>query len=150
MKLSEFKNHLETVTTVNLVQPDGQIVPPHFHITEVGLVTKHFIDCGGTVRLEKAANFQVWVADDEDHRLEPQKLLRIIGLSAKLFENDDIDVEVEYQTDTVGKFGLDFNGLNFVLTAKQTACLAQEECGVPQAIETELEKACCSPGGGCC
>lgn len=149
MKLSEFKNHLGTVAAVNLVQPDSQILPPHFHITEVGLVTKHFIDCGGTVRFEKAANFQVWVAEDKDHRLEPQKLLRIIAMSAKLFENDDLDVEVEFQTSTVGKFGLEFNGSDFVLTAKQTACLAQDLCGIPVAQEEKVE-ACCAPGGGCC
>jgi hypothetical protein len=39
-------------------------VPEHFHVTEVGVVTKDFIDCGGTVRHEKVANFQLWDAND--------------------------------------------------------------------------------------
>lgn len=50
MKLSEFKKQLSTVTELNFVLPNGTIVPQHFHVTEVGQVTKNFIDCGGTVR----------------------------------------------------------------------------------------------------
>jgi len=54
---------------------------------------------------------------------------------------------------TIGKYDLDFNGENFVLTAKQTACLAQDKCGIPahQLKETQLKAATsCTPGGGCC
>ena len=50
MKLSEIKTILETVETVNFRLPDGSYVPEHFHVTEVGVVTRNFIDCGGTVR----------------------------------------------------------------------------------------------------
>ena len=49
------------------------MVPSHFHVTEVGKITKHFIDCGGTVRNEEVVNFQLWQADDYDHRLHPEK-----------------------------------------------------------------------------
>lgn len=156
MKLSELKTHLNNVSRVNFVQPNGTFVPSHFHITEAGLVSKHFIDCGGTVRTEKAINFQVWTSKDTDHRLEPNKLLKIISLSENLFGNEDLDIEVEYQTDTVGKYGLDFQDENFLLTAKQTDCLAKDNCGVPpdrqklQLAELETLKSCCTPGGGCC
>ncbi len=156
MKLSELKTHLKNVNQVNFVQPNGNYVPRHFHITEAGLVSKHFIDCGGTVRTEKAINFQVWTAKDIDHRLEPNKLLKIISLSENLFGNEDLDIEVEYQTETIGKYGLDFQGENFLLTAKQTDCLAKDNCGVPQdkqklqLAELESSKSCCTPGGGCC
>lgn len=27
---------------------NGNSVPEHFHVTEVGIITKDFIDCGGT------------------------------------------------------------------------------------------------------
>lgn len=153
MKLSEFKKHLTGLTQLNFVQPNGHYVPRHFHITEAGLITKHFIDCGGTIRTEKAINFQVWVAEDFNHRLEPQKLLKIIALSEKLFEGQDLEVEIEYQTETIGKYGVDFNGHNFLLTAKQTDCLAKELCGTPQlelVSETAETTGCCKPGGGCC
>jgi hypothetical protein len=72
MKLSEIKETLKSMSAVTFVLPNGSIVPQHFHVTEVGQITKHFIDCGGTVRDEKTANFQLWEANDFDHRLAPQ------------------------------------------------------------------------------
>jgi len=157
MKLSEIKKHLNTAEAVNFVLPTGAFVPEHFHVTEVGLVTKHFIDCGGTVRNEKVANFQLWDANDFEHRLKPQKLLNIIALSEKILGVEDLEIEVEYQSDTIGRYGLHYNGKNFALVPKHTACLAKEQCGVPevkstnQLTEAGAEKqACCAPGGGCC
>lgn len=157
MKLSEFKNQLDTVTQLNFVQPNGTFIPKHFHITEAGLVTKHFIDCGGTIRKDKAVNLQVWVAQDSAHRLEPNKLQKIISLSEKLFGNEDLEVEVEYQTETIGRYGLSTDGENFLLTIKETDCLAKDNCGVPEAKQklslTELgseKNSCCTLGGGCC
>ena len=131
MKLAEVKNHLNTAEAVNFVLPNGTSVPKHFHVTEVGVVTKHFIDCGGTVRNEKVANFQLWDANDFEHRLKPQKLLNIIALSEKNFEMEDLEIEVEYQGDTIGKYNLGFNGKDFVLETKQTNCLASDKCGIP-------------------
>lgn len=58
MKLSEIKEHLNKVETVTFELENGGFVPEHFHVTEVGIVSKNFIDCGGTVRNEKVANFQ--------------------------------------------------------------------------------------------
>ncbi len=156
MKLSEIKNHLATATAVNFSLPNGSYVPEHFHVTEVGIVTKHFIDCGGTVRTEKKANFQLWDANDFEHRLKPQKLMNIITLSEKTLGIEDLEIEVEYQSDTIGKYGLDFNGKDFILTSTNTACLASDHCGIPQAkqktnlAELKTEAACCTPGGGCC
>lgn len=73
MKLSQVKNILKALETVNFILSDGSAVPEHFHITEIGLITKNFIDCGGIVRKETAINFQLWDANDFDHRLKPQK-----------------------------------------------------------------------------
>src|SRR4051812_15393391 len=106
MKLSEFKRHLSEASVLNLIQPNGNEVPQHFHITEAGLSTKHFIDCGGTIRAEKTITLQVWVANDEQHRLAPDKLLEILAKAEKLFGNEDLEVEIEYQADTVGKYGI--------------------------------------------
>ena len=155
MKLSEIKNSLHTLDNIAFQLPDGSLVPNHFHVTEVGKITKHFIDCGGTVRKEEVANFQLWDANDYDHRLHPEKLLKIIELSEKVLEIADLEIEVEYQADTIGKFGLDFDGTNFVLTSKQTDCLAKENCGVPVAKPklkfADLPTATsCDPNSGCC
>lgn len=157
MNLSEIKNHLSTAEAVNFKLPTGAYVPEHFHVTEVGAVTKHFIDCGGTERIEKLVNFQLWDANDVEHRLKPQKLLNIIALSEKKLGIGNLEIEVEYQSDTIGKYGLHFNGKDFELVPKQTACLASDACGIPPSKQklqmAELETAaasCCTPGGGCC
>jgi hypothetical protein len=157
MKLSEVKKLLITLESVDFKIQNGGLVPEHFHVTEVGLITKHFIDCGGQERIEKVANFQLWNANDFEHRLKPQKLLAIIELSERKLGMGDLEVEVEYQSDTIGKYGLDFNGKEFVLTTKQTACLASDSCGIPvDKLKVKLsdlqaiEQSSCSPGGGCC
>ena len=152
MKLSEIKQILETAETVRFKLDNGTLVPEHFHVTEIGVISKHFIDCGGTVRQEKVANFQLWDANDFEHRLKPTKLQKIIALSEKVLEMEDLEVEVEYQLGTIGKYDLGFDGHHFVLLAKQTACLAKENCGTPKQKRqlSELETPCCLPDGNCC
>ena len=155
MKLSEIKEVLKTVETVTFQLPNGTFVPEHFHVTEVGLITKHFIDCGGTVRKETVVNFQLWNANDFDHRLKPTKLLNIIELSEKVLGITDFEIEVEYQDTTIGKYNLAFTGKNFELVNKQTACLAQEQCGIPAEkqkvrLSDMTDEPCCAPDGNCC
>jgi len=148
MKLSEIKETLKTVETVNFELPNGTFVPEYFHVTEVGLITKNFIDCGGTVRKETVVNFQLWDANDYEHRLKPQKLIHIIELSQKVLGIEDYEIEVEYQDATIGKYDLAFNGKNFILLNKHTACLAQEQCGITS--EKNNTPNSCTPGTGCC
>ena len=156
MKLSEIKSKLNQLDTIAFQLPDGSLVPNHFHVTEVGKVTKKFIDCGGTIRNEEVVNFHLWEADDYDHRLHPEKLIRIIELSQKLLGiADDLDIEVEYQGATIGKEVLDFDGKHFLLTRKMTDCLAREQCGVPNEkpkinLSDLNNEPCCTPNGNCC
>ena len=155
MKLSEIKNKLNKLEKIAFQLPNGELVPNHFHVTEIGKITKHFIDCGGTVRKEEVVNFQLWNANDYDHRLHPEKLLDIIKLSERVLEIEDLEIEVEYQADTIGKFGLDFDGQNFLLTNKETDCLAKDKCGIlNEKLKVKLSElnneSSCTPGGGCC
>lgn len=156
MKLSQVKTALQQVEILHFQLPDGTLVPSHFHVTEVGKITKHFIDCGGTERKEEVVNFQLWNANDYNHRLHPDKLLNIIELSEKKLGIQDSEIEVEYQGETIGKFGLEFDGKQFQLTTKQTACLALDACGVGSVLKPKTQQiqlkasACCTPGGGCC
>ncbi|OZV69866.1 DUF6428 family protein [Winogradskyella aurantia] len=155
MKLSEFKNKLNQLEIIRFKLPNGTLVPNHFHVTEVGKITKHFIDCGGTERNEEVANFQLWNTDDYDHRLHPEKLVQIIELSENILKLEDLEIEVEYQGETIQKFGLDFDEENFLLTTRQTDCLAKDKCGIPvQKPKLKLvdltEEPCCSPDGNCC
>jgi len=157
MRLSEFKNYLNNVSEINIIQPNGAFVPKHFHITEAGITSKHFVDCGGTLRTEKVMNFQLWNSNDVHHRLEPSKLLKIISAYEKHFGNDDLEIEVEYQNETIGKYGLANNGENLVLLAKKTDCLANDNCSTPKdknnLVIAEFKtpnEICCSPNAVCC
>lgn len=157
MKLSEIKHHLGQLSQIAFELPDGSLVPRHFHVTEVGKIQKHFIDCGGTVRQEEVVSFQLWEANDYDHRLHPEKLVKIIELSERVLHLPDAEVEVEYQGPTIGKYGLGFDGTNFLLTSKFTDCLAKDTCGIPtETTKSTLKNlvtqqaGCCTPGSGCC
>ncbi len=156
MKLSELKAHLTKVTDLNFHLPDGTQVPQHFHVTEVGQITKNFIDCGGTIRHEKTVNFQLWEAGDFDHRLAPKKLSDIIRLSEEKLGLQDGEIEVEYQGHTIEKYGLEFQSGAFVLSNKQTDCLAPDKCGIPvqkpkiKLADLNNSQNSCAPGSGCC
>jgi hypothetical protein len=156
MKLSKIKALLAQAESVNFQLENGTAVPEHFHVTEVGVVTKDFIDCGGTVRHEKVANFQLWDANDFEHRLKAGKLLNIIALSEKVLAMEDLEIEVKYQAQTIGKYDLGYDGKNFLLIAKTTACLAPDLCSVPsvkpkvQLQNLAASGSVCTPGGGCC
>ena len=155
MKLSEIKNALTDLEQVRFTLPNGEKIPEHFHVTEVGTVKKHFIDCGGTIRSEEVVNFQLWSADDHDHRLSTEKLRSIIELSENQLGLGDHEIEVEYQSDTIGKYGLELNDGVFHLTAKQTDCLAKDKCGIPEEKPRVRLSALganngCEPGSSCC
>ena len=154
MNINDFKNTLSNLCELTFVLPSGCYVAPHFHLTEVGEITKNYVDCGGTVREEKTANFQLWAADDYDHRLKPQKVIDIIEMAEKEIGLDNLEIEVEYQSETIGKYGLEFEEGRFLLTTTQTDCLAKEKCGIPEAQPVNLapvqSSSGCSPESGCC
>lgn len=115
--------------------PDKSFVPKHYHITEVGVVRKDFIDCGGTLRSKASCVLQIWVADDIDHRMDATKLLEILKRAKAVLELDDLPVEVEYESEVVSQYPVSDvestpSGLLFYLGANHTACLAPDKCGV--------------------
>ena len=67
-----------------------------------------------------------------------------------------VNIRYEGQGDSGQVEDVEFDGTNFLLTAKQTNCLAQDKCGIPteklKVSLTDLNKpaATCTPGGGCC
>lgn len=154
MTFLEIKNVLKDLQKVQFQLPNGTKVPDHFHVTEVGTISKNFIDCGGTLRKEEVISFQLWSSFDYDHRLKPDKLINIMELSERFLNITDGEVEVEYQGETIQKFGVDFNGESFVLVSKQTDCLAKDNCGIPtikpKVKLSDLKGGTCTPDGGCC
>ena len=156
MKLSDVKKTLDEIEQVEFVLPNGELVPNHFHVTEIGRLEKKFVDCGGILRKEVIINFQLWTADDYDHRLSAQKLKSIIEVSEKELLLEDFEIEVEYQSNTIGKYNLDFKNKKFVLVNTTTECLAGDNCVLPKEktrinIATiESSQSSCSPESGCC
>lgn len=158
MLISELKEHLKESTFLNFKLPNGQLVPSHFHVTEVGVLYKDYVDCGGTFRTEKKLTMQLWVAEDIDHRLSPEKFINILNLSNSIIKDENLEIEVEYQSDTIGKYKLGFDNGNFLLLQTKTDCLAKDNCDVPQekpkfdlaGMTVANEGGCCDPTSGCC
>jgi hypothetical protein len=156
MKLAELKENLSTIEAVRFRLPDGTYVPDHFHVTELGKITKNFMDCGGKLREEQTISLQLWVANDFDHRLTAGKFLRIVKQAEKTLSLEDVEIEVEYQQDTIGKFGLQMDRSEFILVPLQTACLAMDQCRVvPEKVRVKLSeltktKVCCGTTSSCC
>jgi hypothetical protein len=75
----------------------------------------------------------------------------------KLGIDDNLEVEVEYQGATIGKYHLEYTGGHFVLVNTHTDCLAKDKCGIPDS-KSKIQLAdfsvsssnACAPGGGCC
>lgn len=132
--------------------PDGDQIPAHFHITEVGHVAKRFIDCGGKLHDRKdTCLLQTWVADDYEHRLTAGRFAKILQLGDQVLPDDDLDVEVEYDCCVVAQYPIasaDFTGehIEIQLGEKRTACLARERAEAPCCGSTKSEAAVAS----CC
>lgn len=125
--------------------PTGELIPAHFHVTEVGRIDKDFIDCGGARHQSTSCLLQTWTAEDVDHRLVAGKLAKILDLANPVLRSKDLAVEVEYGPTVAAQYALtdfevDDNSLTFLLAGKQTDCLAKDRCGVGG----------CEPGGTCC
>jgi len=136
MKLAEFVGLLDTNPhmRIEFVLPLYENIPDHFHITEVGIVQKSFVDCGGVVHDHEACVMQIWVGDDVEHRLKPEKLSEILKLGHKKFLLNHLDVEVEYGSDVIRQYFVSSVYLDagmsmmFMLESKKTICLAPDKC----------------------
>jgi hypothetical protein len=151
MKTSEFKKLLERYPDNNLsfVLPNGESIPAHAHITEVGRVDKTFLDCGGEAHKTSACSLQAWVAADMDHRLNAGKLAAILEEAAPILSEDDPVVEIEFEQELISQFPVVAarvagGAISFELGSKHTDCLAKDTCLPKEAIAGS------APGSGCC
>lgn len=152
MKLNALKELLENNSNKQFLLnlPDGREIPQSFHITEVGYVSKSFIDCSGKKHSVEACQLQVWIGPDIDHRIETDKLKKILHISASVLPNDLLDVEVEYEDRVISQYPISRavvseTSVTLHLTTKHTDCLAKESC-LPQ---TSGNSSCCG-GSSCC
>ena len=165
MTLSEFKALLQEnrAKLFQIVLPQGEAVPVSFHITEVGRVEKTFLDCGGKLHTRRTCQLQVWVGDDEDHRIQAGKMADILERSGAVVPDDSLPLELEYEPE--GNFGFvsQFPVADFSITdaavvlhlgTRHTECLAPELCLVPSTGKslslTVASNGCdCGPAGCC-
>jgi hypothetical protein len=155
MKLGEFIDVLRQSPsqTFRVEMPTGRLLPEHFHVTEVGKLTKDFVDCGGVRRSEQTCVLQTLVASDLDHRLSTTKLSDILSKSSILNLEDSLQVDLEVQGTTIEIYRLQSaeqrdGQLLVTLQNKQTACLAPDKCGLD--ILPLNSEGCCSGKSNCC
>jgi hypothetical protein len=158
MKLHDLKGLLRNYPNAlpRFILPDGDHIPAHYHITEVGHVTKRFIDCGGQLHDRKdTCLLQTYVADDVEHRLNAGTFAKILDLGAEVLPHDDLDVEVEYDCCVVAQYPIVSSKLigehiELQLGEKHTDCLAKQKCGIDGEACGTSDKTGASAAVGCC
>ena len=155
MKLADLKSLLRSRPSAvpRFTLPDGDRIPAHFHITEVGHIAKRFIDCGGMVHdTTDTCLLQTWVSDaDADHRLDAGTFAKILDLGQQVLPHDDLEVEVEYDCCVVAQYPIasaqvQGDVIELQLGEKHTDCLAKEKCGIDGegcGCNQESVSACC-------
>jgi hypothetical protein len=151
MTLQEFKNSLENRSDLSFIIENGIKIPAYFHITEMGVKTKYFMDCGGVMRKDSKITFQLWTSDDYEHRLSCYKLSAIIKKAESLINEDldNLEIEMEYQDYTIGVYSVNLIDDKYILEPTLTDCLAKEACGI-DLPKQEIEKSECCTSDGCC
>jgi Family of unknown function (DUF6428) len=151
MKLPELRKFLHQYPNnfPRFVLPDGDYIPAHAHLTEVGHVVKNFVDCGGMTGREEKVVLQAHVGDDTEHRLKSDRLSKILQLGERLLPHANLDVEVEYDCCVVAHYPIaavraDGEYLDLILQRGRTQCRARER------RESKAPTDCCPAKAGCC
>jgi hypothetical protein len=131
------------------VLPDGDYIPAHAHVTEVGHVVRNFIDCGGLTGKEEKVVLQTHVGSDVDHRLRSDRFTTILQLGSRVIPAADLDVDVEYDCCVVAQYPIakatpDGEHLNLILQRGRTQCRARKR------REGETAADCCIASAVCC
>jgi hypothetical protein len=131
------------------VLANGDYIPAHAHVTEVGYVVRTFIDCGGQTGKEEKVVLQTHVGNDADHRLRADRFAKILELGNRVIPSADLDVDVEYDCCVVAQYPVaearsDGEHLNLILRRGRTQCRARER------RESETAAGCCAASADCC
>jgi len=150
MTLHDLQNALEAnpKSLARFVLPDGDYIPAHAHITEVGHVVRNFIDCGGLTAREEKVVLQTHVGNDSDHRLQSDRFAKILRLGSRVIARRDLDVDVEYDCCVVAQYPViearpDGEYLNVMLQRGRTQCRARER------REGKIAARCCAASAAC-
>ena len=150
MQLHDLKKALQKhpKTFPRFVLPDGDKIPAHAHVTEVGHALRNFIDCGGMTGKTETVLLQTNVGDDTEHRLTSRRFAKILELGDRLLPHERLDVEVEYDCCVVAQYPvveakLAGEHLDLLLEKKRTQCLARERAKVAGASAGCGVETCC-------
>jgi hypothetical protein len=151
MTLHDLQNALEENPNrfPRFVLPDGDHIPPHAHVTEVGHVVRNFIDCGGLTGRDEKIVVQTHVGDDNEHRLRSERFAKILRLGNRVIPSANLDVDVEYDCCVVAQYPItdavaDGEHLNLILRRGRTQCRARER------RENVTATKCCGASAVCC
>jgi hypothetical protein len=155
MKLSDLRALLQKHpdSFPRFVLPDGDYIPPHAHVTEVGHVAKNFIDCGGLTGKNETVLLQTHVGSDVDHRLRSDRFAKILKLGRRVLPHEELEVEVEYDCCVVAQYPIrsakrEGEHLELILGKRETQCLAQER---PKAATADsIDAGCATTASACC
>jgi Family of unknown function (DUF6428) len=129
--------------------PNGDYIPAHAHVTEVGHVVRNFIDCGGLTGREEKVVLQTHVGNDTDHRLQSDRFAKILELGNHVIPSADLEVDVEYDCCVVAQYPITEaipggEHLNLILQRGRTQCRARER----RKSETPASR--CTTSMACC
>jgi len=131
--------------------PNNEMIPAHYHMTDVGSVSRNFIDCGGHTRTEHQVQIQLWLGADTQHRLTAQTTAKILQQSQFILnllpDTNNSELLIEYKTDLVSLYPIERieqteDTINLHLTLSKTQCLAAIRH--QQEIDNNATSSCCS------
>jgi Family of unknown function (DUF6428) len=150
VKLRDLRDALEANPTLfpRFVLPNGDHIPAHAHVTEVGHVIRNFIDCGGLIGKEEKILLQTHVGNDTDHRLRSDRFAKILRLGNRVIPSANLDVDVEYDCCVVAQYPIaeatpDGDILNLILQRGRTQCRARER------RDSKTANGCCATSAAC-
>lgn len=120
-------------SSIEFYLPNGKQIPAYFHITDVGSVFRHFIDCGSQVRNESYVQIQIWLGKDTEHSLNGETVLKILShcdvVLDKLPDLQSTDVIIEYKEELTSQYPIEHieqtgQAVKIYLTSSETQCLS--------------------------
>ncbi|MGB0895841.1 MAG: DUF6428 family protein [Flavobacteriaceae bacterium] len=161
MKTNEFLSLLNTHKEKALLfeYAPNLLVGANYHITEVKHVTVESVDCGAQTDSWKETIVQLWESPDELGKTEYMTVYKALSILKKVATMktfvSDAELKIEYSNATfhtaqlfINGYTIKENNLIITLNVEQTACKANELCGITEIVEEP--NASCSPSSGCC
>lgn len=161
MKTNEFLSLLSAHKEKALIfeYAPNLLVGANYHITEVKHLTIDSVDCGAQTDAWRETIIQLWESPEELGKTEYMTVYKALTILNKVAKMKafvlDAETKIEYSNATFHTAQLFINDylikdhqLIIKLAVEQTACKANELCGVPEKIEEH--NLACSPNSGCC